>query len=283
MIDDLFFFSVWAARAVVFTLVVSYLCLWSFSRLLGSHIPSSGMVHAGYAWCVLDGIHWSGSWTSGAGIMEADDRRVTSFHSPTVIPLSALDKPSIMKHYHHRRTTRWGVTARSPTTVTLHDTWFVECRWWNDGWTVKTVVIWWSSASMILAPGSVESVWWNMGVHKLVRSWRCLPEVLGMVASADQTADMSPIPLANEVSMAEHLEILLNLCQFGCGTSLHLPLLPLPLLHPSDLWWEVNGYPRCSVSVSLAHVLIAAERKVDEISVTLSTPQQLPLCHTKRD
>ena len=36
-----------------------------------------------------------------------------------------------------RRTTRWGVTARSPTMVTLHDTRFVECRWWNDGWTVK--------------------------------------------------------------------------------------------------------------------------------------------------
>ena len=28
----------------------------------------------------------------------------------------------------------------SPTMVTLHDTRFVECRWWNDGWTVKTVV-----------------------------------------------------------------------------------------------------------------------------------------------
>ena len=26
-------------------------------------------------------------------------------------------------------------TACSPTTVTLHDTQFVECRWWNDGWT----------------------------------------------------------------------------------------------------------------------------------------------------
>ena len=32
------------------------------------------------------------------------------------------------------------MTARSPTMVTLHDTRFVECRWWNDGWTVKTVV-----------------------------------------------------------------------------------------------------------------------------------------------
>ena len=31
-----------------------------------------------------------------------------------------------MKRYHRRRTTRWGVTARSPTMVTLHDTWFVR-------------------------------------------------------------------------------------------------------------------------------------------------------------
>ena len=29
-----------------------------------------------------------------------------SFHSPIVIPPSALDKPSIMKRYHRRRTTR---------------------------------------------------------------------------------------------------------------------------------------------------------------------------------
>ena len=42
---------------------------------------------------------------SGAGIMEADDCD-DSFHSPTVIPQSALDKPSIMKRYHRRRTTR---------------------------------------------------------------------------------------------------------------------------------------------------------------------------------
>ena len=76
-----------------------------------------------------------------------------SCHSPTVIPPSALDKPSIMKRYHRRRTTRWGVTARSPTMVTLHDIRFVECRWWNDGWTVKTVVTWRSSASMIPTPG----------------------------------------------------------------------------------------------------------------------------------
>ena len=76
-----------------------------------------------------------------------------SFHSLAVIPPSALDKPTIMKCYHRRRTTRWGVTVRSPTMVMLHDTRFVECRWWNDSWTVKTVVTWRLSTSMIPAPG----------------------------------------------------------------------------------------------------------------------------------
>ena len=61
-----------------------------------------------------------------------------SFHSPTVIPPSALDKPSIMKRYHHRRTCSHTSPLRSPTMVTLHDTRFVESRWWNDGWTGKT-------------------------------------------------------------------------------------------------------------------------------------------------
>ena len=76
-----------------------------------------------------------------------------SLHSSTVIPPSALGKPSIMKRYHRRWTMRWGVTARSPTMVTLHDTRFVECRCCNDGWTMKTVVTWQSWASMIPAPG----------------------------------------------------------------------------------------------------------------------------------
>ena len=76
-----------------------------------------------------------------------------SLHSPTVIPPLALDKPSIMKRYHHRWTCSHTSPRRSPTMVTLHDTRFVECRWWNDGWTVKTVVTWRSSASMIPAPG----------------------------------------------------------------------------------------------------------------------------------
>ena len=44
------------------------------------------------------------------------------------------------------------MTARLPTMVTLQDTGFVECRWWNDGCTVKTVVTWRSSAFMLSAP-----------------------------------------------------------------------------------------------------------------------------------
>ena len=44
------------------------------------------------------------------------------------------------------------MTARSATMVTFHDTRFAECQWLNDGWTVKTVVTWRSSASMIPAP-----------------------------------------------------------------------------------------------------------------------------------
>ena len=63
-----------------------------------------------------------------------------SFHSPTVIPPAALDKLRIMKHYHRRRTCSHTSPRYSPMMVTLHDTQFVECRWWNDDWTVKTVV-----------------------------------------------------------------------------------------------------------------------------------------------
>ena len=43
------------------------------------------------------------------------------------------------------------MTARSLTMLTLHDTGFGACRWWNDGWTLKTVVTLRSSASMIPA------------------------------------------------------------------------------------------------------------------------------------
>ena len=72
----------------------------------------------------------------GGRRLSSDD----SFHSPTVIPPSALDKGSIMKRYHRRRTCSHTSPRRSPTMVTLHDNRFVECRWWNDCWTVKTVV-----------------------------------------------------------------------------------------------------------------------------------------------
>ena len=85
------------------------------------------------------------------GIIEADDRQVTTVFT-TVIPPSALDKPSIMKRYYRRRTCSHTSPRRLPTMVTLHDTRFVECRCWNDGWTTKTVVIWRSSASTIPAP-----------------------------------------------------------------------------------------------------------------------------------
>ena len=94
---------------------------------------------------------WLSAW---GNITEPDDRQVTTVftvqpsfhhrHSTNRVSWSVTNR---------RQTTRWGVTARSPTMVMLHDTRFVECRWCNDGWTVKTVVTWRSSASMIPAPG----------------------------------------------------------------------------------------------------------------------------------
>ena len=91
---------------------------------------------------------YSRGWYHGARRQSSDD----GFHSPTVIPPSALDKLSIMKRYHCQWTCSHPSPCRSPTIVTLHDTWFVKCRWWNDGWTVKTVITRRSSASMIPAP-----------------------------------------------------------------------------------------------------------------------------------
>ena len=40
-------------------------------------------------------------------------------------------KPSILKRYHRRRTCGHTSPRRSPTIVTLHDSRFAECRWWN--------------------------------------------------------------------------------------------------------------------------------------------------------
>ena len=85
------------------------------------------------AW--LEGVDNRGRYHGGRR-PSSDD----SFHSPTVIPPSALDKPSIMKGCHRRRTCSHTSPRRSPTMVTFHATRFVVCRWWNDCWTVKTVV-----------------------------------------------------------------------------------------------------------------------------------------------
>ena len=54
-----------------------------------------------------------------------------------------------MKRYHCWRTCSHTSPCCLPRMVTLHDTRFVKCRWWNGGWTVKAVVTWRSSASMI--------------------------------------------------------------------------------------------------------------------------------------
>ena len=97
---------------------------------------------------LFEGQNHTRGWYHGGWRPSSDD----SLHSPTLIPSSALDKPSIMKRYHRRPTCSRTSRRRSPMMVTLHDTRFVECRWWNDGWTVKTVVTWRSSASMIPAP-----------------------------------------------------------------------------------------------------------------------------------
>ena len=64
-------------------------------------------------------------WYHGGQRPSSDD----SLHSPTVIPPLALAKPSIMKHYHRRRTCSHTSPHHLPTTITLHNT-----------WTVKTVV-----------------------------------------------------------------------------------------------------------------------------------------------
>ena len=90
--------------------------------------------------------------------MGADDRQVTTVFT---------DQPS----FHHRHLTNWvpwsvTIIGERWGEVWLHlrddgNAWFVECRWWNDGWTVVT---WRSSASMIPAPAYcsiVAAVWLN--------------------------------------------------------------------------------------------------------------------------
>ena len=70
--------------------------------------------------------------------MEADDSQVTTvFIVQPSFRYRPSANPSIMKRYHRRRTCSHTSPRRSPTMVTLHVTRFVECLWWNDGWTVK--------------------------------------------------------------------------------------------------------------------------------------------------
>ena len=89
-------------------------------------LTKAGMIYhkVTRCWFLLGSVYENLSRSHGGRRPSGED----SSHSSTVIPPSALDKPSIMKRYHRRRTTRCGVTARLPTIVTLHDTRFVECR-----------------------------------------------------------------------------------------------------------------------------------------------------------
>ena len=119
------------------------------------------------------------------------------FHSPTVIPPLAFNKPSVMNCYHCRRRCSHTSPRRSPMMVTLHDTWFVKCWWWNDSWTVKTVVTWRSSASMIPAPD-----------HPLC------PQLLSWKATVTTTITMSCQLSCND--------LWLDLCMHVCGFNSHM-------------------------------------------------------------
>ena len=128
---------------------------WSNASCLPMYVHS---ISTGFTTGLLNLFTVHRSLRSRAGIIEADDRQLTTVF--TVQPSFHHGHSTnwvYMKRYHRRRTTRWGVTARSPTMVTLHDTRFVVCRWWNDGWTVKTVVTWRSSASMRPAPEELSN------------------------------------------------------------------------------------------------------------------------------
>ena len=143
---------------------------WSKPMLEGRHCNLCHQLDLYVRW---DREHGPVSWRPSS-----DD----SFHSPTVIPPSALDKPSsIVKRYHRRRTCSHTSPRRSPTMVTFHDTRFVECRWWIDGWTEN----WRSSASMIQAQSPV--VQWAKWTHGNLQNTRCFGVTggreLGVLAS----------------------------------------------------------------------------------------------------
>ena len=81
------------------------------------------------------------------------------------------------------------MAARSPTMVTLRDTQFVECRWWNDGWTVKTVVTSRSSSASVAPAPAVTS-------HPPFMRPACLPVCLA--PSATSSADSGVKQLLDE-------------------------------------------------------------------------------------
>ena len=82
-----------------------------------SVISTHGMVHLLWRCGSLCALVTWGRYHGGRR-PSSDD----SLHSPTVIPPSALDKPSIMKRYHRRQK-----CSHSSTMVTLDDSEFVEC------------------------------------------------------------------------------------------------------------------------------------------------------------
>ena len=117
----------------------------------------------------------------GASIMGADDCQVT-----TVFTV----QPSF-HHWHSTNQASWSVTivaehAVTPhlavrrwcSMVTFYDTWVVERWWWNDCWTVKTVVTWRSPASMIPAPGVKASLicssYISIGVREFIQAYLSL-------------------------------------------------------------------------------------------------------------
>ena len=143
------------------------------------------------------------------------------FRSPTVIQPSTLDKPSIMKCYHRWRTCSHTSPRRSPTMVTLHYTRFVECRWWNDGWTMKTVVTWRLLTSLIPAPGDRLTGW-------LRDAWRTL--VGGLCTSRGQRqrwrSTMKTIYSTND---ATFVKLIIRLWSLRAAWS--------AFLLASCLWW----------------------------------------------
>ena len=165
------------ARTLGVTLSERFLCIWPFSKnILNCVFQCSHYYHYFISPGSTMGIQSASKLTTDLLLSTTADALTwgryhggrqpssdDSFHSPTVIPPSALDKPSIMKRYHHRRTCSHTSPRRSLTMVILHDARFVECRWWNGGWTVKTVVTWQLSASIIPAPDtSISSLTTSM-------------------------------------------------------------------------------------------------------------------------